>query len=345
MRPSVTRFLTSSVVMSVLLAASAAGAMVIRDDRSDTDYLNLGSNYSSVGHISLHSSDGNDYLASGTLIDSHWVLTAGHVVDGATSLWWNPDPQGQAFQGYQASQWYAFPKWNGNVSSGYDLGLMYFTTDLAAQAGIDPSLLYTGSNEVGQVGTMVGYGTTGTGLTGYTTYDYQKRGGQNMIDAVLNTPGKDNRVLLSDFDNPHNAADSSWGSSSPLDLEALISPGDSGGGLFLDIGGINYLAGVNSFGWGILDGDPNSDYGDAAGFTRVSSFVDWIMSYVNGSGGSTSGGGGGKNGGGGGGTHGGGHSKNSFRVAVQVPEPGTLGMFGLGLAGLVLMGRRRKLAS
>lgn len=343
MRSRLIKILSVSAVIWTSVMVSSAGAIVIRDDRSDSAYLSLGANYSSVGHISFNAPDGA-YLASGTLIDSHWVLTAGHVVDSATSLWWNPNPQGQAFQGYQATDWVAFPKWNGNVSSGYDLGLVHFNTDLSAATGIAPSLLYTGTKEVGQIGTMVGYGTTGTGLTGYTTYDYQKRGAENVIDAVLNTPGKDNRVLLSDFDNPHNAADSSWGSSSPLNLEGLIAPGDSGGGLFLDVGGTNYLAGVNSFGWGIKDGNPDSSYGDAAGFTRVSSFVDWIMSYINGT--SSSGGGGKKTGGGGGGggsTHG--HSKNSLTVAIQVPEPGTLSLVSVALLALGWSQVRRRKAA
>jgi hypothetical protein len=39
------------------------------------------------------------------------------------------------------------------------------------------------------------------------------------------------RILLADFDSGRNA-DNNFGSRSPLKLESLIAPGDSGGGLF-----------------------------------------------------------------------------------------------------------------
>jgi hypothetical protein len=116
---------------------------------------------------------------------------------------------------------------------------------------------------------MVGYGATGTGATGDVTFDGLKRAGQNMIDAVAITPGKENRILLSDFDSGL-ASDNSYGSAVPHALEAMIAPGDSGGGLFIPCGSAGYaddcLAGITSFGWGRLDGDPNSDFGDVGGF-------------------------------------------------------------------------------
>ena len=89
--------------------------------------------------------------------------------------------------------------------------------------------------------------------------------GDDYIDALLNTRGK-SRVLLSDFDNPNNASDSSWGSSTPLPLEYLIAGGDSGGGLFINVDGIDLLAGVHSFGWGLIDGNPGQVLTQILGF-------------------------------------------------------------------------------
>jgi len=84
------------------------------------------------------------------------------------------------------------------------------------------------------------------------------------------------RILLADFDSGRNA-DNNFGSRSPLKLESLIAPGDSGGGLFENINGQSYLTGITSFGWGRLDGTTDSDYGDVGGWTRVSSFNSWMI--------------------------------------------------------------------
>jgi len=86
-------------------------------------------------------------------------------------------------------------------------------------------------------------------------------------------------VLGCDFDNPHNAADNGFGSATPLTLEGCVAPGDSGGGVFITIGSQTYLEGVISF-VASIDGNSNSDYGDASGFGRVSAFIPWITSTI-----------------------------------------------------------------
>ncbi len=91
--------------------------------------------------------------------------------------------------------------------------------------------------------------------------------------------GWDERILLTDFDNPLNPNDSNYGSNSPLDLEYSIAPGDSGGGLFVEYNGRWELAGVTSF-INSTDGNPNGDYGDSNGYTRVSDYTGWINSII-----------------------------------------------------------------
>src|SRR5678815_410601 len=118
---------------------------------------------------------------------------------------------------------------------------IHFDTNFTTAYGIAPAVLYTGTGEVGKVGTMVGYGATGTGATGDVTFDGLKRAGTNMIDAVAITPGKDNRILLEDFDSGF-ASDNVYGSASALALESLIAPGDSGGGLFVSCGSASATA-------------------------------------------------------------------------------------------------------
>jgi len=88
-------------------------------------------------------------------------------------------------------------------------------------------------------------------------------------------------VFVVDFDNPQNPGRSATGSGQPLDLEYLISFGDSGGGAFADLGDGNgpVLVGVHSFGE-TPDGVDDSGYGDVTGHVRVSRSVDWIRSVL-----------------------------------------------------------------
>jgi hypothetical protein len=146
----------------------------------------------------------------------------------------------------------------------------------ASVTAIPPATFYTGSGEVGQTGTFVGFGLTGTGLTGYQTLDNQKRAFENVIDGDFGNPSL---VLGSDFDSPHSAAYNAFGDPTPLSLEGCVAPGDSGGGVFITVGSQTYLAGIISF-VAATDGNANASYGDVSGFGRVSSFLPWIMSVI-----------------------------------------------------------------
>ena len=101
-----------------------------------------------------------------------------------------------------------------------------------------------------------------------------------MLDAYYNST---NRIFLSDFDNPNPYAffDNLVGSRTPLYIEGLIAPGDSGGPVFITDGTTRYIAGVNSFvGANFFDGKADSDYGDISGATRVSVFANWINDTI-----------------------------------------------------------------
>jgi hypothetical protein len=318
---------------SLSLLAPGAFAGTIRDDRADQLYLDLASSrtaYSSVGQVFGTDTSGG-FGASAVLIAPGWAVTAAHVTDGATSLTFKLG--GQSFS---ASSWVTNPSWTGSLNNGYDIGLIHFSSDLSALTGVAPAQRYTGTAEAGQTATFVGYGTTGTGLTGWQNVsslnDLVKRAGNNVIDSFLNTGGKTSRTFLTDFDNPHTTADNNFGSATPLNLEYLTAPGDSGGGGFINIAGVDLLAGITSFGWGRLDGNPDSDYGDVAGYTRVSQFNSWIDGVI----------GAGSPGGG----KGGGKKPNSFAGTefsasiLAVPEPASLAVLSLGL--IPLLRRRRR---
>lgn len=258
-----------AAALFILLTPALSSAVVIRADRSDSQYLNLAANtaYASVGRFDGATSSFG-FLASGTLIAPDWVLTAGHVVDQATSLSFTIGGSS-----YAADKLVANPGWTGDLMAGYDIALVHLSKTVT---GVPAAQRYTGTKERGATATMVGYGMTGNGVTGATSLDGNKRAANNVIDVFQNS-----RLMLADFDSPTNRRENKMGSANPLNLEGMIAPGDSGGGLFINVGGKNYLAGVTSFA-GAYDGKVDSDYGDIGGWTRVSSFNSWIDSVMTG---------------------------------------------------------------
>jgi hypothetical protein len=106
--------------------------------------------------------------------------------------------------------------------------------------------------------TLAGFGFRGTFHTGMAESDGKRRAGSNKIS------GLERSVLVCDPSTENKTA-----------LEFLITPGDSGGGLFIG----NKLAGVHSF-LMAKDGKPNGTYTDESAHTRVSLYVDWVESEI-----------------------------------------------------------------
>ena len=306
------------LVAGWLWLGSSLQAGVRRDDVADSEFLNLAASalYESVGKFT-YSVGTSSYLASGVLISPEWVLTAGHVTGGNNFLGGGISnmtfslTSGNSVLSFAAAEWVTHPGWAasaGDLLDGYDLGLVRLSQSVTA---VQAATLYLQESLQIQPGTIVGYGSTGVGSTGFQSGTAgTKRAGQNMIDAQGDGLSVSSNLLFVDFDQPGVTGESVVGSALPLALEYLSAPGDSGGGLFITQDSQTFLVGITSFGWGYRDDDANSDYGDLAGFISTTAYAGWISSVT----------------------------------GVPIPEPGSGALLALGMAFLLLGKRRRRSA-
>lgn len=284
-------------VAAVPLASFPAAAGVIRHDLADSNYLSLASQYGSVGRVGITNSG---FVASGVLIAENWVLTAAHLMDNNKA----PTTFRLGANSYGIAERIIHPDYNGNLALGNDIALFRLSTSVT---DIAPAALFSGLDEVGGIGTSVGFGMTGNGLTGidFSAGAGTKRAGNNTVDALGSVFGLDADILVYDFDNPLGGSINSLGSADALPMEYLIAFGDSGGGMFQTIGGSNVLTGITSF-IASVDGATDGTYSDVGGATRVSSYRPFIQQHVS--------------------------------SAVFIPEPAALAL--LALSGFGLLRRR-----
>lgn len=264
-----------SLFLLLLFTASAAQAGIIRHDRSDSLYTDLAAeaDYSSVGKIDF-TLRGFDFSCSGVAIEPRWVLTAGHCINDGAGTFVSRFEFAVGGSTYFGEKVFTTPEWNVGLGLAFawDLGLVRLSEEIT---GVSFAQLYDGFSELGAIGTFVGFGATGNGLTGADQPLGIKRAGHNVIDAhdlAMTAPEK---TLLVDFDNPDDPSASTLGDTSPLELEYSIANGDSGGGLFIEETGNIYLAGINAY---VYTGHPG--YGQRAGAVRVSEHLDFIDDVI-----------------------------------------------------------------
>jgi len=231
----------AAIIMLGALLSLPAHGIVIRHDRDDAKYLELGARFPAVGLV------GRD---GGTLIAPQWVLTAAHVAQ-------NAQQRGRKVRfgdvDYAIDQVFIHPDWR--EQGPHDIALIKLAEPVK---GVTPIAIYSGSNEAGNMATFVGQGGTGTGLTGPAREDGKKRGATNKIDSA------DQDWLYFTFDDPTTATD----------LEGISGPGDSGGPALIQMDGKYYVAGVSV--WGRPGKDGRGTYGAKEGYTRVSTHNKWI---------------------------------------------------------------------
>jgi len=258
-----------------------------RDDVPDSWHITEGAKaeYQSVG---MCMNTWGTIRGSAVLVANNYVLTAAHVADTNNDLVIDGSFDFLSFSGGLHSKvWGAIvPDWQGRfvASAGKDIAIFRLSTLVLDD---QPAEFYTDTDEIGQVGMIVGFGQSGTGTDGEAEEDDRgtKRAGENTWDTLGSTynPGWSSDIMMADFDSPPLTPTAKhWlpGSRSPLDHEYLAASGDSGGGVFLSDGqGNQKLAGITSF-VAAADGTYDSSYGDAMGAIRISSHLAWLTSQM-----------------------------------------------------------------
>lgn len=267
-------------VAAFLAIPLTAPAIVWRHDVGDAAYINFGNQFQSVGFVN---NTVTGAFGSGTLIGSNWVLTAWHVVEasGGPASNWRFGVNGTE---YTASNVFlrtaAGQSFSSVVNAGHDLALIQLNTNVA---GVAPSQLFNSEVTLGELGAMVGYGLSGpgTGTTGSRSIDGQRRAATNRVELFatltgsgISGSGTPTRTVLTDFDAPPGFGSNPFGTSTPEALEGNVDSGDSGGGLFFNVGGSWRLAGVTSFKGG------DGGYGSIGGWNLVQPEIAWINSIT-----------------------------------------------------------------
>lgn len=239
---------SAAVILFSVLAWTASGsAMIMRHDRADSLYLEMGQQFPCVGQIMR--------MGGATLIAPDVAVTAAHVAAAIQHRYPNIQFDGEQ---YGISEILIFPQ-----TSQRD-----FTPDLALLKldrnveDIEPARLYTLDNERGREIYFVGCGNSGTGNEGVTLRDGKRRGATNVIDSVSMSG------IYFDLDSADTATE----------LEGINGPGDSGSPTLLVEDGKTYLVGVSSHG---VPG-PNGlfRYGCGDVHVRVKSFASMIQQEV-----------------------------------------------------------------
>lgn len=273
--PSTLR-LAFTLIALLLGTIDSSHAIVRRHDRKEKLYKELAAEpqFDPVGLIEVKRGGRYIPLGSATLIGSNRIMSAAHVLDpltliGAKGLRFRlgdtkipislSDPSAINLHPDYIAEMF----WN-------DIAIAF----LDQESTVTPASLYSGLITRKTEFTMVGYGKTGTGKHGSSQRRIAKRAAQNSIDRYISRTR-----FESDFDSPLSASYSSLGNTTPLDLEGTIGPGDSGGSAWILSDHGWTLIGVNTYGLDSDNRNPLDGYGDIAGFTYTSEYLDWIQSF------------------------------------------------------------------
>ena len=250
----------ASATASTIIAPTDNPAITAQMYRDEAGF------FPTVGRVS-----GSGFSGSGVLIGNQWVLTAGHVATSKTNGTFRLGSQSVTIAQAIVAPGYSL----GGPTN--DIGLLRLATPISS---VEPANMFTFDDPamlLGREATWVGNGMTGTGLTGYQAV-FELRAFTNVIDVYGNDPryGLPSSSFVADFDRPDGSTNAAGSTAEASRLEGCVAPGDSGGGVFITLGGTRLLVGINSY-LARFDASANADYGDLSGASRLDLFAPWIF--------------------------------------------------------------------
>ena len=250
------------------LTTMIAGASTILHTVDPQLYRDEAALYPTVGKVTGPGSSG-----SGVMLSDRWVLTSGYISQGKQS--------GGVFTiggvDYTIANTFLHPGYSTlGPSISNDIGLLYLSAPVTGIGGAEMFHFDQPASILGREATYVGHGYTGTGLTGALA-TIELRAFTNVIEFYGDQYGLTTTSFVSDFDNPTGTSNRQDSNPIATRLEGAVAPGDSGGGVFVTVGGVRYLIGINSYSGAVSPATSNSQYGGLSGAVDLQQFHSWIF--------------------------------------------------------------------
>ncbi|GIV02247.1 MAG: hypothetical protein KatS3mg015_1077 [Fimbriimonadales bacterium] len=208
----------------------------------------------------------SSFNTTAVAIGPYWLLTARHTVGSSGNTGWKF-------------------KLDDYPTEYHSVLVIRHATDDIALVKVDQPLPgwyepYTGTQDVGAIGTLVGYGNTGVwngSQWSYTSSYGTKRFGTNRMTFAqfVNLGSIQGFFLIGDFDG--NGVDT-WGDGGPLQTEVTLGSGDSGGPTLMLVNGRYQVIGIHSWIGSVSGGPPPPQYGSVFGDIRVAAYASFIQS-------------------------------------------------------------------
>ena len=200
--------------------------------------------------------------SSGVAIDAYWILTAEHVADdGGTG---NLSIGGETYTAMETIS-----------HNTKDIALVRYDKVLPGHYNYATDPDFTGSEAI-----MIGYGNYGvvtqTPTSGWWSEPEEEnpdvlRWGTNMVDALL--PISSSYGTYDMLQTSISGTDTEQGQN-PTPYETGVNTGDSGGGMFAEVGGEWILIGINTL------RSPSSSPYDTTYSVPVGDYDEWIAANV-----------------------------------------------------------------
>lgn len=230
------RLILMGLLIGGAMVAAPAGAILIRADRDDAEYVELASRYASA--VSLGAAGGE-----GVLIAPRWVLTSAHRAQAIEEMKSRPKLR-IGNRDYDIQSVFILPQWVRGGSN--DIAMLLLNKVVS---GVEPVPLYRDTDEIDKGVVIVGHGASGKVGAAQLARDGRARAAINTVNRV-----EPRRIGLR-----LKAGDDA------SDLQGAITPDETGGPAYIEMKDGLFVAGIAI-----------GAEGEWQNYARVSFYLPWI---------------------------------------------------------------------